>query len=75
MDLECNDRQDIIEVIASETGSAAPEQALTPEQLLVAAGILAGLLDVDSIIVGKGGRFDVLLTNTNKGKNKIQSIL
>ena len=73
MDLACNNRQNITEVIASETGSDSTEQALTPQQLLVAAGILAGLLDVSSIIVGRDGRIDVVLTGTIKGKNKLQN--
>ena len=68
MDLAYNNRQNITEVIASETGSDSTEQALTPQQLLVAAGILAGLLDVSSIIVGRDGRIDVVLTGTIKGK-------
>ena len=75
MDLAYNNRQNITEVIASETGSDSTEQALTPQQLLVAAGILAGLLDVSSIIVGRDGQIDIVLTGKNKGNNKIQNLL
>ena len=75
MELAYNNRQNITEVIANETGSSSTEQALTPQQLLVAAGILAGLLDVSSIIVGRDGRIDVVLTGTIKGKNKLQNLL
>ncbi len=66
-----NDRQNIYtELIAELTGLDTPQQSLVPEKLLVVAGILAGLLDVSSVLFGRDGRVDIVLTGIVKGKDK-----
>lgn len=66
-----NDRQNIYtELIAQLTGLDTPQQSLVPEKLLVVAGILAGLLDVSSVLFGRDGRVDIVLTGIVKGKDK-----
>ncbi len=70
------DRQNITDLIASIfAGPDNPDHALTPQQLLVVAGILAGLLDVDSILVDKRGEIDVVLKGYIKEKVNKKNLL
>lgn len=58
-------------LIANEAGHGTSQQSLTPQQLLVVAGILAGLLEVDSILIDRDGQVDIVLTTSYKTKKQM----
>lgn len=71
-----DDRQTITDIISSLTTAAdSPGQTSALQQVLVAAGLLSGLLEVDSMILDRNGQVDIVLKGRFKGKNNFQNIL
>ena len=53
-----------------EPGCGSPDFSVTPQQLLVAVGLLAGVLDVDSILIDRDQHVEIVLIGTLKLKHK-----
>lgn len=49
--------------------------SLTPSQALVIIGLLGGVLDVDSVQVGKGQRVQISLTGSLKRKTQLDQVM
>ncbi|HEY9060715.1 MAG TPA: hypothetical protein VIO64_09470 [Pseudobacteroides sp.] len=48
---------------------------ITPSQALVIAGIIGGVLDVDSLLIGKDQRIEILLSGSLKQKTELEKML
>ena len=55
--------------------SDSQNTSLTPQQLLVVAGILSGELEVDSVLIGTDQRVEVILTGSLKKKTQLDMML
>lgn len=48
---------------------------ITPSQALVIAGIIGGVFDVDSLLIGKDQRVEILLSGSLKQKTELEKML
>jgi hypothetical protein len=56
-------------------GSGSQNNSLTPQQLIVIAGILAGELDVLSVLVANDQHVEIVLSGSLKKKTQLDKIL
>ena len=70
-----DERQNLASILAYMTASGSVDQEFAPQDLLVAACLLSGVISVDSIIIGKDGHFDIVLRGFIKGNTNSQNLL